>query len=334
MRTIFYSWQSMTDQKVNRFLIRDSLHDASKELRSRVDDATRGVGGSPEITDTILRKIKRSAAFVADLTLLPLQEETERYTSNPNVLIEYGYALATIGAERIIPVLNKHYGAIEKLPFDLKHRAVRVSYELSPTAPVEQRKAVKKSLIARLSSELRLILENPLSVLDMSDEEVEVARFILTSDQLGSGKEFFTAEQVAAETELAVEDSENALRGLKSRHYLRRTGKSAHFQPTHLLYVYLDRFFYEWDTQEDAKEICLDLLAEDAPLFDVARFARRKGWTLRRVNPALLYLKKAGIIEGRSTHDTDLVVPYASNPNDAVRGFLRGDYRPLERLRG
>ena len=56
-RTIFYSWQSDTEQSVNRYLIRDALKAAAKRLSipGEVDEATRGVAGSPPIFETILR---------------------------------------------------------------------------------------------------------------------------------------------------------------------------------------------------------------------------------------------------------------------------------------
>jgi len=60
------------------------------------------VAGSPPIVDTILAKIAACDVFVPDVTFMPASGE--RRTPNPNVMIEYGYALKTPGPERIVAV--------------------------------------------------------------------------------------------------------------------------------------------------------------------------------------------------------------------------------------
>jgi hypothetical protein len=158
-RQIFYSWQSDTDENHNRYLIRDALIAAAKRLSvpCEVDEATRGVSGSPPIFETILQKIDQSMAFVGDLTLVTGIAKPP--SSNPNVLIEYGYALARLQERRLISVLNQSYGSPEQLPFDLRHRAVRVVYDLGPSADRSAIKEAKGHLEGRFISELRQVLE-------------------------------------------------------------------------------------------------------------------------------------------------------------------------------
>jgi hypothetical protein len=59
--------------------------------------------------------------------------------SNPNVLIELGYAAALLGWDRVVLVLNKHYGSPERLPFDLKFRRFPITYTLGPQSTRRQR---------------------------------------------------------------------------------------------------------------------------------------------------------------------------------------------------
>lgn len=124
---IFYSWQSDTDQKINRYFIQDALLKIAKNfekeniLNIEIDQATRDEPGSPDISDTIFKKIDECAIFVADISFIN-EDEAKKRTPNPNVLIELGYAIKKIGFEKIILIFNKQFGIVEKLPFDISHR--------------------------------------------------------------------------------------------------------------------------------------------------------------------------------------------------------------------
>jgi hypothetical protein len=128
--TIFYSWQSDTKAAANRTLIQDALEAVAKELRADdsltvepvVDRDTQAVPGAPDIGGTILEKIDASAAVVADVTIVG--RGNGRPTPNPNVLIELGYALKSLGQRRVIVVQNIAFGGPEDLPFDLRQKRV------------------------------------------------------------------------------------------------------------------------------------------------------------------------------------------------------------------
>ena len=49
---------------------------------------------------------------------------------NPNVAIELGYALAHVGNQGVLMVLNSAYGDRESLPFDLRHKAGPIIFPL------------------------------------------------------------------------------------------------------------------------------------------------------------------------------------------------------------
>ena len=159
--TIFYSWQSDTKAAANRTLIQDALEGAVKELRAEsslavepvVDRDTQEVPGAPDIDKIILEKIDASAAVVADVTII--NQGGGRPTPNPNVLIELGYALKSLGWRKTILVQNLAFGGPEDLPFDLRQKR-SVRYNSPEDAP--NRADVRKNLQAQLRTELHLIL--------------------------------------------------------------------------------------------------------------------------------------------------------------------------------
>jgi len=180
---VFWSWQADSDASTNRHFIEDCLKHAVKNVAKSegvlivVDRDTKGIGGSPGIFDTILRKIRSSDVFVFDATLV---HGLLRHAPNPNVAVELGYALAAMGEGRTIGVMNTAgYPNGKALPFDLKHKRWPVEFALRPVAlPIrplarrvrllrkgfhKRREAVRASLIRDLETALRDALKEPKS---------------------------------------------------------------------------------------------------------------------------------------------------------------------------
>jgi len=161
--TIFYSWQSNIRAAACRTLIEEALNGAAAELHDGVvepvvDRDTQGESGSPDIGQTIFKKIDSAAAFVADVTIVG--KLNNRSTPNPNVLIELGYALKALGESRIIMVLNTAFGAPEELPFDLRQKR---TLKYSSSADAIERAPQRRELQRHLKDALALVLENPRS---------------------------------------------------------------------------------------------------------------------------------------------------------------------------
>jgi hypothetical protein len=104
--TVFFSWQTDTENRGGRNFIQQALERAVRLLSQdttieeaireiAVDRDTKGVGGQPPIVDTIFRKIDKAAVFVPDLTFVAWRQG-RRPSPNPNVLIEYGWALKSL----------------------------------------------------------------------------------------------------------------------------------------------------------------------------------------------------------------------------------------------
>ena len=159
--TIFYSWQSDLPNATNRGFIEKSLENSAKAIRTDdslkvepvVDRDIQGVPGSPDIGRTILDKIDQAHIFVADISIINRGEK--RLSPNPNVLIELGYAMKTLGPDKYLLVMNTAYGIPEELPFDLRMKFV-ITYEMPEEAT--ERAPERKVLVSKLEGALRAII--------------------------------------------------------------------------------------------------------------------------------------------------------------------------------
>lgn len=160
---IFYSWQSWTLAKHNRYLIEDAIDKAVTELKSDasikvdpvVDRDTVGKAGAVNIADTIFEKIAASQVFIADVTVVT-DKNAPKAIPNPNVMIELGYAAAFLGWERIIGVVNTAYGKIDQLPFDLRPRRL-LPYHLPEDA--SDKSEVRKTLATAIQGAIQIIID-------------------------------------------------------------------------------------------------------------------------------------------------------------------------------
>lgn len=162
---VFFSWQSDIPIQYGKSFIEEALKKAAEEISREllvekadrsdvfIDRDTKGRGGTIPIVQTILEKISESDIFVADMTFVGescSQGESgdPRKTPNPNVLIEYGYALAKLSDKRVICVMNGNYGKPTEydLPFDLRHLRHPIQFNIGEDnygKGVENRKSKK-----------------------------------------------------------------------------------------------------------------------------------------------------------------------------------------------
>ena len=169
--SVFFSWQSDRPQREGRNFVENALKIALERLSQnveleqsireniRLDKDTKGVPGSPPIFDTILRKIDKAAIFIPDFTFVGESAEHEPIP-NPNVLIEYGYALKAVGHHRIVGVMNVAFGSPESLPFDLAHHRFPIAYNLPEGAPDEVRREQRNMLAGVFEKALKDVLDS------------------------------------------------------------------------------------------------------------------------------------------------------------------------------
>ncbi len=202
MSKVFYSWQADRPGKTGRHLIHDALMDAVKAILVQVEDAdrpeihvdsdTRGVVGSSPIFDTILKKIDVAVAFVADVTYVGERADGRRMP-NPNVMIEYGWALRAITWQRLIGVMNVFYGAPAQfaLPVDLVHMRRPITYSCADDADAATIRMERKRLAEMLKVAIELVLAQAIPVQALRKEYVPIApvtgkaRFRLDIDPIG-----------------------------------------------------------------------------------------------------------------------------------------------------
>jgi hypothetical protein len=155
---VFYSWQSDHPNSTNRGFIGDALERAAKaasdeEVKFIIDSDTKRVAFSPDIPNTILDKIDIAYTIVSDVTII--DNQANKPSPNPNVLIELGYAMKTHGRNRYLLVMNTHFGEVDMLPFDLDKRRT-MTYMLEPGT---DKKEARSELVGKLASNFKLIAE-------------------------------------------------------------------------------------------------------------------------------------------------------------------------------
>ena len=165
---IFYSWQSDLPGSQTRNLIQGGIDSAVKALKNTVeiiaDRDTKGVLGTPEITETIFNKIADSDIFVADISIINKYstyddegkiEDAVKCSPNPNVLVELGFAAGVLGWDHVICIIDTDYGRIEDLPFDLAHRRP-FAYSLSEVDKATVRRDISSAVMTAVAD----VLEN------------------------------------------------------------------------------------------------------------------------------------------------------------------------------
>jgi hypothetical protein len=152
---VFYSWQANLPNKTNRGFIRECLEKSLKlinketNIKTRLEADTSGVPGSPDIIHTILNKIDKSDIFIADVSIV------NDFAPNPNVMLELGYALKTLGDSKILMIFNSAFGKPQNLPFDLGFKR-QIMYKLTEA---DDKSIEKKGLTNRLKKALEKIIE-------------------------------------------------------------------------------------------------------------------------------------------------------------------------------
>jgi hypothetical protein len=168
--TVFYAWQSDRPTNINRNFIRTALdqaagrigEDAELGVDVLIDADTEGVVGTPPVTETILSKIAAADVFVPDLTFVA-QTDGGKLIPNPNVMIEYGYALRALTFKAMMPVMNTHFGPPEQLPFDMGHVRHPTQYDAPPDIADGQRRTLRGQLSQTLETILRLMIREIVS---------------------------------------------------------------------------------------------------------------------------------------------------------------------------
>ncbi|MEJ8819458.1 hypothetical protein [Lacibacter sp. H407] len=188
---IFYSWQSKTQVKYNKYFIEECLKEAIKQLKREmkddspdfyIDRDTKDVPGLPNIPTTIEEKLLFCDIFVGDISYvayIDTDEENAKRTLkekllgknkwvqegvySTNVAEELGIAKGAVkGSERVVTIMNTFYGSPNQLNFDIKQSRFPIEYEYSDSTSNEQRLLERKKLVTGLKERIKLILQTEL----------------------------------------------------------------------------------------------------------------------------------------------------------------------------
>jgi len=169
---IFYSWQSTTNQKYNRYFILECLKNAIKilinlpsfeNINFELQEGVTNEAGSESPAQLIMdKRIPSCDIFIADLTIINSHlidkklpyEMVIQYKKlyppfpNSNVALEYGIAYSNISSKQIIGILNSTFGSpkdeSDVLPFDIRHFRFPIEYKLNEENKTEIKKIEKE----------------------------------------------------------------------------------------------------------------------------------------------------------------------------------------------
>lgn len=143
---IFYSWQS--DIPKTRAFIRKQIDDAirfineTETIEAERDEATKGLTGSPNIVESLYKKIESCDLFIADITSCYKGVHREdKMSPNPNVLLELGFAAKCLGWSNIICLCNSDNKS--NYPFDIAQNRI-TSFSLNNNNPQKEADRVAK----------------------------------------------------------------------------------------------------------------------------------------------------------------------------------------------
>jgi hypothetical protein len=265
---------------------------------------------------------------VADLTLVGQYSDT-KWTSNPNVLLEYGYALKVLDWARIIPVINTHYGVPAQLPFHLSHRIIRVQYTLAPNATSEEKQQSRKNLARMMQREIELIWKEILSG-GLTEAALKMAEFLVTTSKCGLARDPVISQHLGQALTIDEDQVRRAVDELEGQGLIKRRSVIGDSAPdvslTPELFLRFDTLFMGWDPVEDALRVAKDLVTGPRPeanQISASEIIARYGWEPRRLNLALLLLVKNNLVKPSAILDNTFAFAAISETSE-TRRFARG----------
>lgn len=146
----------------------------------------------------------------------------------------------------------------------------------------------------------------------------KVARhFVERSEDGASPFPRVSIEELGAATGLAEEEVTDAVFELRDFLY-----DTFGVSPRAELFVEFDVFAMDWSPADDGLRICIDLMNDPQMPGTVAEAAARYGWSARRMNPAIAYLRSRDLIQEYGTAAAPPWVEHWLTKTDATRRFV------------
>lgn len=183
---VFFAYQTDTEDKFNKGFIHQAALNAIQKLKDEGYDVEFDYGfnktsGNPILINEMLKKNDEADLVLVDLTFTSSKSgfgvpkfnvlghtiqkykiEEDKFSPNPNVLLETGYAWSGKGQYRTLTVMNTAFGARSELPVDLKSFRWPIDYHLNE-ANYQDRKNVRKKLTEDLYKAFKNSLDSEAS---------------------------------------------------------------------------------------------------------------------------------------------------------------------------
>jgi hypothetical protein len=200
--TIFYSWQSDVGKYANKSYIENkikkaisAIHGNNANYNIAYQESTSNDSGSPEIIEKIICKITNCDIFVCDVTPIMVTEneyEKKKCIPNPNVMYELGYAVGSIGWDRIILVWNCEFGDSQYAPFDIRNHK-HIEYKKNPDSMKEGVSLDLEKAIKDIISEYDNILAKGIPSQEMRYDvlQFKITQKIMPENELTDSLRYF-----------------------------------------------------------------------------------------------------------------------------------------------
>ena len=160
---VFYSWQSDLPNFSNRTFVEECLKKSLGDINDKysmflqLNQDTRNIPGTPDIVNTILRKIEDTYIYIADVSIVGKIYKKKKYTSNQNVMLELGYALSVLDETNVILICNTAIAGVKELAFDIEKKRL-ITYRLCDDNKGDK-PVIKKELSAKLYDAIECIIK-------------------------------------------------------------------------------------------------------------------------------------------------------------------------------
>lgn len=151
-----------------------------------------------------------------------------------------------------------------------------------------------------LGSKPRYVQSAPEGLSGWSPAALAVARHLVVVSEHGMAHDpIVTVEQLAAATGLDLDDVKVAVLDLKDAGYLWEGGLAGHIAADRALFVEFDEAYMPFSPAEDARAVANRMVTAEDRVSGTQVLAEALGWAPRRMNSAICYLERAGVIETR-----------------------------------
>jgi hypothetical protein len=289
-----------------------------------LDQDCRGESGSPNIPGITQAKIRRAAAFVADLSIVA-KREGPGALPNGCVSIEWGWAEEALGGESLIGVMNTVYGGPSELPVDVRQNFVSATYSLAENSTDDELEAECEKLTAKLATDIERALRFRFFHGFHEDAPRVVQYLVEQPDTVPSLEQFnpwdlarpvgISEKAVTAVMEDLIRFGLAAEGGWAGSGFMIRCSLS--------LYVHFDPLFMSWNADEDAVVLAKELLENGGERVEL--LSQDKGWSPRQMNPAIFRLLQGGFAD--ASNEAPGASPFyrvSLSPNINTRAFAEG----------